>query len=270
MSAFQIEVGLDDWSAQPLRSKSDFRLGQKYLRLRSTVEAKTNFTEFRKKEYLLFFITHNFSAVIPPYYELSTEQIRPLEVLASPCAVVCVDVGRCSLVHSFLLSVVFLLRMLLSNFAFRTLFISLSLVALSKPFLIAFPCTCQLNRILTNYCKHMKLETRNFFLLLSSQQLPLQITIFLYFVFSGVSFFSSNFWLVCFCFSSVGWLYLPLPFTCARGCWFDTPFSLILDQGVLYLHSQACVYFSNLISVFLFVCLFLSLNTSLYPFLHIK
>lgn len=111
-------------------------------------------------------------------------------VPTSCCAVVGVDVVGCSLTCSFLLlSVVSLPRMFLSNSGFRTL-ISLPLVALPEPFLVAFPCTCQLNRILTNDL-HMELETRNFFLLLTSQQLSLQITVFLHFVFSCVSFSSS-------------------------------------------------------------------------------
>jgi len=109
-------------------------------------------------------MTRNLIAVIPSYYELGIEQIPPLEVLASSCAVVYVDVVRCSLTHGFLLlSVVSLLRVFLSNFGFGTLIISLPLVALSEPFLVAFPCTCQLNRILTNYCRRMKLEARTSF-----------------------------------------------------------------------------------------------------------
>lgn len=135
-------------------------------------------------------MTRNLIAVIPSYYELSIEQIPPLEVLASSCAVVYVDVVRCSLTHGFLLlSVVSLLRMFLSNFGFGTLIISLPLVAPSEPFLVAFPCTCQLNRILTNYCRRMKLEVRTSFCswLLSNFHCKL---LFFFILFSVVFLFS--------------------------------------------------------------------------------
>lgn len=151
---------------------------------------KNSFMELWKKEYLLFFMTRNFIAVIPSYYELGIEQIPPLEVLASSCAVVYADVVLCSLTHGFLLlSVVSLLRMFLSNFGFGTLIISLPLVALSEPFLVAFPCTCQLNRILTNYCRRMKLEARTSFCswLLSNFHCKL---VFFFILFSVVFLFS--------------------------------------------------------------------------------
>lgn len=100
----------------------------------------------------------------------------------------------------------------------------------------------------------MKLETRGLFLLLTSQQLLLQVNIFPHYVLGcGLVFPPLCFLTVLFLFQLLGMTYCCLFHSCQRLLFLTSPLSFILDQGVSNLRSGLCTMTFNWILAFLYL-----------------
>lgn len=166
-------------------------------------------------------LKHCFTAVIPFLCELrlGTEKILLMEVLVSPPSFtvhVCVHVlCSFSLFFFFFFFSPFSCQYFVSSghsklWFTKTVFVVLAFCTLSW---LAF---YVVTRNLTNYYKHAKLETRCSSLLLTSQQLLLQVNIFLLMV---VGIFLSVFWQFCSYFSCLGGLLSAFSIS-TKGHWF--------------------------------------------------
>lgn len=179
-------------SATELKAKFSLGQNKKYC-WGKIVSSRKKRRKERIKYSLQLLLKCCFTAVIPPLCELrlGTEKILLMEVLVSFPSF-CIHV-LCSFSFFFPFSCQYFVSSRHSKLWFtKTALVVLAFCTLSW---LAF---YVLTRTLTNYYKHVKLETRCLSLLLTSQQLLLQVSISFLMV---VGIFLSVFWQLCSYFS---------------------------------------------------------------------